>query len=545
MESQQSASLFYEILRGGAGNLERHVDEVNDLNVFPIPDGDTGSNMLLTSLGGANVAPKDEESLIDYARRVADGVLFSARGNSGVILSQFTEGIAEGIKKCDSSSEQYLTDVFRSGVKYSYAAVSEPVEGTILTVMREATDYAAEGGEVSLKGFLTDFVAGAKKSLATTPDLLPVLKKAGVIDSGGAGLIYIAEGMLSVLNGEAPSESISSFGKSNDAVDFDGFTEDSVLEFGYCTEVLLRLQNAKTDIEHFDASVIRNYLQTVGNSVVCFQNGSIVKMHVHTSEPYKVLEFLKQYGEYLSVKIENMSLQHNNLLSEAKDSARQDPKEFGVVAVAYGDGIKKAFREMGADVIIEGTNGKNPSVDEYVKAYDVVNAKTIFVLPDNGNAIMAARQAAELFSGSDIRVLESTNIGEGYAALSMLNFESHDADEIEAELNEAINGVICAAISKCVKDTEMDGFLLSAGQYIGFMGKKIVSADNDRQGTACMLLDMLDFADHEVCILIRGKNADEQEAEEIVAHVRQKHPMCETYILDGGQDVYDYVCVIE
>ena len=547
MDSQVIDSrLFLKLIRAGVENLSSHAEEVNDLNVFPIPDGDTGSNMLLTMQGGLNVSPAEDEGIGALSRRSADGMLFSARGNSGVILSQFFDGIAAGLEGKDTASAEDFAKAFIKGVEHAYSAVMEPVEGTILTVMREASEYAAHRPQEDVTGYLSDFLHQAEETLSDTPNRLPVLKKAGVVDSGGAGLIYILEGAEAFLSdGSLKEREISAPSAAGNVIDLDRFDENSELTYGYCTELLLRLQRAKTDISQFDVDVIRDFLKTIGDSIVCFKNGTIVKIHVHTKEPYRVLEFCQRYGEYLTVKIENMSLQHNNLPTDSKLSEKPERRDYAVVAAASGEGIKQTFRDMGADYIVEGGQSMNPSADDFIEAFERVNADAVFVLPNNGNVILAAKQAAKLYDGSDVRVIESRSIGDCYAVLSMLDLDSRDTDQIEQEMKEAMQGVVTASVSKCIRDTEMDGFSLHDGQYIGFVGKEIVSADNDRRDTVCMLADKLDFTDREICIVVRGADSEETEAEQVAAHIRKAHPGCEVFVIDGGQEIYSYILIIE
>lgn len=545
MESERiDGSLFIKMIRGGIDNLSLHADEVNDLNVFPIPDGDTGSNMLLTLQGGETDCENKEIGTV--SRKTANGMLLSARGNSGVILSQFYDGIADGLADKDYADAEEIADAFLCGVNSAYSAVAEPTEGTILTVMREASNYAKEKRHENVNDYLSDFLFKAKETLEATPDMLEVLKKTGVVDSGGAGLIYIIEGAVNALNGDTSASNTKQNNEfQSNKINFDRFDENSELTFGYCTEVLLRLQNAKTDVENFDPDIIKRYLASVGDSIVCFRTGSIVKIHVHTKTPYKVLEFCQKYGEYLTVKIENMSLQHNSLPSESKLAEKTERKQFAVVAVTSGEGIKQTFREMGADYIVEGGQSMNPSADEFIEAFKQVNADVIFVLPNNGNVILAAKQAAKMYSDSDVRVIESRSVGDCYAVLTMLDTDSGNADEIESEMREAMKGVTTAYVSKCIRNTEMDGFMLHDGQYIGFEGKEIVSADNDRRDTACMLADRLDFNGHEICIIVRGEDSNENEAEEIADHIRKSHCDCEVFVIDGGQEIYSYIIIIE
>ena len=545
-----NSQMLSELICGGIRNLVIHKDEVNDLNVFPIPDGDTGSNMLMTIQGGEKIVPFEDEGIGDYARRAADSMLFSARGNSGVILSQIADGIAAGLEGVEYADVEDTARAFMCGVEHAYSAVAEPVEGTILTVVREAAEYASSLECSDIQEYLDAFIFQAHESLRRTPELLEILKKAGVVDSGGAGLIYIIEGALSVLKGETIEGAGEYSGHTASQapgaeLNFDLFDENSELVYGYCTELLLRLQRKKTDIEHFDLEGFREYLQSIGDSVVCLQTGSVVKLHVHTKEPYLVLQYGQRFGEYLTVKIENMSLQHNNLPADSKLVHPEEHKKFGIVAVASGEGIKKNFREMGVDRIVQGGQTMNPSADDFIDAFRRINADTIFVLPNNSNVILAAEQAAKLYTDADVRVIPSRSIGDGYAVISMLDLDSGDPDEIEQSTNQAMEGVVTGSVTHCIRDTEMDGFSLKEGQYLGIVGKDIVSADNDRRDTAYMLTARMDFTDHQICIIIRGKDSTEEEAEEIADMLRKEHRDCEFFVLEGGQELYSYYIILE
>ena len=537
--------LFARMINSGAANLKAHAKEINDLNVFPIPDGDTGDNMLMTMMGGVHHDTSSYESLCEMADRVSSGMLLSARGNSGVILSQFFEGIKNGFTGLQTADTKEIGEAFRQGVKQAYSSVMTPTEGTILTVVREATEYACEQNTQTPEEFLNAFIDEAKRSLARTPELLPVLKKAGVVDSGAAGLIYIVDGMMRAVIGEDIADFAEAV-ESAQQLDLDAFNEDSVLEFGYCTELLLRLQNAKTDIATFDVKVISDYLMTIGDSIVTVRNGSIVKLHVHTMTPQKVLDFCQQYGEFLKVKIENMSLQHNNTVTEEKETyPTKERKEYGVVAVACGEGLKETFCERGADVIVDGGQSMNPSAEDFITAFDEVNADVIFVFPNNGNIILTAEQAAHLYDKSDVRVIESTTIGAGYASLAMLDTSSGDTDAIVEDLRMAMDGVITAEISHCVRDATIDGKEIHTGDYIGFVGKEMLSVNESRFVTVCESIDALNFSRYDFCILICGKDATDEEAEKIEAYVNSHYRGKEIYIINGGQDVYDYIMIVE
>ena len=550
--------LYSQLITAGAANLSIHEEEVNNLNVFPIPDGDTGSNMLLTMNGGKN-AIIQEANISKAAQVIASGMLLGARGNSGVILSQFFDGISAGFADLATADVTQFGIACREGVKHAYEAVMTPVEGTILTVVKDATEYACSIKADSILDFIENFIAEAKLSLERTPNLLPVLKKAGVVDSGGAGLIYIMEGMKQFLKGEtistANKEDLSksqhgeNFGSQAKGIDLNKFTSDSILEFGYCTELLLRLQNAKCDVENFSVETIKEYLGTIGDSIVAFKTGSIIKIHVHTKNPGKVFDFCQQYGEFLTVKVENMSLQHNNLdedeFAKPKKDNTKDAKKYGVVAVASGSGIQQMFREHGADVVINGGQSMNPSAEDFIKAFKEANAETIFVFPNNGNVILAAKQAAKLFQEAQIEVVETKTIGQGYAGLTMLDTTSNDTQQILDDINMGIEGVDTYMISHCVRDAEMDGKQLHAGDYIGFLDKKILVASSDRKKTAFQTVEGIDFTDHEVCILIRGIDSTSYEEEEVRNYLMLKHPGIEVYEVEGGQDIYSYIFIVE
>lgn len=550
--------LYSQLITAGAANLSIHEEEVNNLNVFPIPDGDTGSNMLLTMNGGKN-AIIQEANISKAAQVIASGMLLGARGNSGVILSQFFDGISAGFADLTTADVAQFGIACREGVKHAYEAVMTPVEGTILTVVKDATEYACSIKADSILDFIENFIAEAKLSLERTPNLLPVLKKAGVVDSGGAGLIYIMEGMKQFLKGETistankedltKSQHGGNFGSQTKGLDLNKFTSDSILEFGYCTELLLRLQNAKCDVENFSVETIKEYLGTIGDSIVAFKTGSIIKIHVHTKTPGKVFDFCQQYGEFLTVKVENMSLQHNNLdedeFAKPKKDNKKDTKKYGVVAVASGSGIQQMFREHGADVVINGGQSMNPSAEDFIKAFKEANAETIFVFPNNGNVILAAKQAAKLFQDSKIEVIETKTIGQGYAGLTMLDTTSNDTQQILDDINMGIEGVDTYMVSHCVRDAEMDGKQLHAGDYIGFLDKKILVASSDRKKTAFQTVEGIDFTDHEVCILIRGIDSTSYEEEEVRNYLMLKHPGIEVYEVEGGQDIYSYIFIVE
>ena len=567
--SEIDGALLARMVREGTARLRTHAQEVNDLNVFPIPDGDTGSNMLQTASGGADsIASTESGSIGKLSRRISDGMLLSARGNSGVILSQIFEGMARALDGAETADAELIIRAMQSGTRTAYDAVMQPTEGTMLTVMRCATDYVAGKAPSLPVELLRDFISEAKRTLERTPDMLPVLKRAGVVDSGGAGLIYIAEGMLDALLSDSSSEetvdpSWQDAAPSAAEPDLDSFDENSKLEYGYCTELLLRLQRSKTDPETLRVESITEWLSGIGDSVVAFKTGSIVKLHIHTKVPDRVLAFCQRYGEFLKVKIENMSLQHNSSMLgigentdyndndaepapsadavDTKTTEAAPKKQFGIVVVASGEGVKQLFSERGADIVIDGGQSMNPSARDFIDAFREVSAQTVFVLPNNGNIILAAKQAAELYTDADIRVIECTTVGEGYAAISMFSDESGDADTIESELRDALGGVVTAGISRSIRDSGE----IKAGEYIGFVGKDIIADSDSRLDAACKTADKLGLGGYDVCIILRSADASAEEASELESYINSHYPNTEVYLLYGGQPIYDYIIILE
>lgn len=534
-----TSNIYASMISCGAANLKLHAKEVNDLNVFPIPDGDTGDNMLLTITGGANVISSDDLHLGETAVKIAEGMLLSARGNSGVITSQFFDGIACSLKDQSETDVKGFAKAFLTGVKHAYNAVVEPVEGTILTVAKEASEFASLTNS-SVEEFLDNFLEKAKETLLRTPELLAVLKEAGVVDSGGAGLIYIVEGMRKSLGSytELPVENEQSITKFQ-KIDLNSFTSDSVLEFGYCTEVLLRLMNAKTDPETFDVNIIIDYLKTLGNSVVAFKNGSIVKLHVHTMYPEKVFAFTHQYGEFLTVKVENMSLQHNSI--EVNDTPK---KKYAIIEIAMGEKIREELKNIGADYVIEGGQCMNPSTNDFIEAFKAVNAETIFVFPNNSNVILAAKQAAKLYDKSEIIIIESKTLGEGHAALTMFDPDK-EKDEIVSDFYSSMDGVITAGVSLCSRESSSNGFNLKEGEYIGYVDKSVLAVGKNTNEAAFNLIDVLDFTDKYICIILVDSNVTEEEKDNLKSYIQSKHSDVEIYIVDIVDSIHNYTIILE
>ena len=541
-----NGALYARMLSSGADHLSCYRKEVNDLNVFPIPDGDTGDNMLATVYSGADATEGQfDAALSEIADKGAHGMLLGARGNSGVILSRIFSGIKRGFAGVGEAGLDDIARAMNCGVEEAYRAVPEPVEGTILTVFSDSVRYANAhiAQDSSLESYFGDLVDEMQRSLERTPELLPVLREAGVVDSGGAGLLYIFEGMRRVLNGEAVQKSEAH--ASAPKADLSAFTEDSELEFGYCTEFLLRLQRKKGDPEAFDLPAFVDYLNSVGNSVVAFREGSILKVHVHTMRPGDILNRCQRYGEFLTLKVENMSLQHNETdLPTVAAKAPKARKKTGIVAVAAGEGLKELFLSLGADEVIDGGQSMNPSAADFLNAFERINADTVYVFPNNGNVQLTAEQARDLFPSSDVRVLHSHTVGEGYAAMSMMDADTNP-DDLCRDLEDVIASVVTGFVSRASRDAEKDGVHVHEGDFIGFVGDTIYVNDCDANDTALQLAKSMHAEQYGVLMLLSGHDAAVEQTDRLADALGKAYPRTEVIRIDGGQPVHHYILVGE
>ncbi|MBP5209383.1 MAG: DAK2 domain-containing protein [Clostridia bacterium] len=547
-----SGALFADMVRGGAARLRANAAQINDMNVFPIPDGDTGDNMSMTLEAGVHaLSDRPSERLDEVSERLAGGMLLGARGNSGVILSQLFAGMAEGLSGLETADVRQLSAAFDRGVEKAYRAVMTPTEGTILTVAREAAAYAASHltDESTVEDFFADYHRELRASLTRTPDLLPVLKEAGVLDSGGVGYDYVLDGMERVLHGETVRDDFVP-APAAAAVDLDKFGPDTEMLFGYCTEVLLRLRSDKGDPERFDTEALTDFLSGVGDSIVAFRTGTVVKIHVHTRTPGRVLDYCQRFGEFLTVKIENMMLQHSESVFARPSGDQQPkpaapPKQIGIVAVASGAGVCETFRQLGADEIVEGGQTNNPSSDDFLHAFARVNAEVLIVLPNNGNVILAAEQAARLWEGAEVLVLPSRTLGDGYAALSMFDPEAGSVDVVFAQMRDAMQGVETVSLCPAVRESHLSGVSVRAGDVIAVCEKQILCAAPDALGCAERMLGQLDLTGKSVCILLCGAEATEAGSSAMTETVRRVCPALELYTIDGGQDVYPFIFIFQ
>ncbi len=534
---------FAAMLRQGAVSLGKDKKVINDLNVFPIPDGDTGDNMLMTLKAGCNAIENHLGTLSELASAASSGMLLGARGNSGVILSRIFAGLTKGLQGVIVADTKAFAKAMDAAVSEAYKAVPVPVEGTIITVMREGT--AGADASQDLNHYFETLLESMQSSLDHTPELLQVLKDAGVVDSGGAGLLSIFRGMNDALNGKISQEEIEPTAAAPvPTVELNKFDENSKLEFGYCTEFLLRLMRSKVDLDSFDEKEIIDYLNKVGESVVAFREGSIVKVHVHTFKPGEILNYCQQFGEFLTLKIENMTLQHHQTVNQNNASFKLPPKPYGIVTVASGKGLINAFREIGADEVIEGGQTMNPSTQDFLDAFSRINAQHILVFPNNKNIKMAADQAAELYKNADIHVLPSTSIGEGYYGIGYIDRDNPNIDDIIDSITEIMQSVVTGMVSTAIRDAEGEQVSVHTGDYVGYSGKQLLSDSPDREEAAKALVERLGAASRDVMLVFFGEEVPQDEAERLVADLQTQYKNLEIMLNNGRQPVYDYIFVL-
>lgn len=541
--------LMAACVKAGAARLEKNEALINQLNVFPVPDGDTGSNMLTTLRGGLSAA-KNTENLSEYMSSLATGMLFGARGNSGVIFSQIFSGIAEELKGKDKADCSEMLKALENGAKVAYQSVVTPTEGTILTVAREGAEgFSGEGLEdINVWDFFKIYIENIKEALEKTPDLLPILKSAGVVDSGGYGFVKFFEGFTSAaldgnlsvdedVNVNLPLPNLSKWHDDSD--------EEA---FGFCTECIVTLNDDKNIREE-----TVEYLTSMGKSVVCVQSGNILKLHVHTLEPLKVLGHMQELGVFYNVKIENMDNQVSNN-TESVDSVSQTMKEkhdeqvreihhgIAYIAVANGDGVIKAFKDFGCEIVLNGGQTMNTSVEEFVEAFKQLDAETIIVMPNNSNIEAAAKQAAKIFGEDRVMILPTKSIAEGYFAMSMGITDRFEAEEVYNQMKQGMDGVDTIWISKAIRDANVDGISCREGDYLALYGKQIVATDPDRLEAVKKVLEQTpDIEDKYVLLVFKGKDVTDEECDELTEFIEDTYDWLDVGIIDGGQEVYDFV----
>lgn len=541
---QINGILFKQMVINGANNLANKSKYVDQLNVFPVPDGDTGTNMSMTMTAGAKALVSLEEASIGKVAKVLSrGLLMGARGNSGVILSQLFRGFATGLEGKDEANIEEIAKALESGVKTAYKAVMKPVEGTILTVARESAEAAVEKYETvdSIVDLYELVVSEMQVSLDRTPELLPVLKEVGVVDSGGQGLTYIFEGFLKALKGETIA--LEEVTETNAESAQMALSNDEA-EFGYCTEFILRIDEKRTP---FKEDVFRGRLEKLGNSIVVVQDEDIVKVHVHTLTPGEALNLAQKHGEFMKLKIENMTEQHNEIIGQNAPQevpAKREQAEYGIISVVAGEGIKNLFEEQGCHYVIEGGQTMNPSTEDFLKAIDELNAKNIIILPNNSNIIMAANQAAQVTEDVNVVVVPSKTIPQGYTALMMFNENASVEDNTE-EMTQAIAEVKSGQVTYAVRDTQMNGVDIKENDFIGILDKDIVVSVPSRFESTCALVDQMIDEDSEIVTILFGEGVDEDEADELAEYIENKFEDVEVTIFEGQQPVYSYIISVE
>lgn len=530
------------MLVSGANHLTNRHHEIDALNVFPVPDGDTGTNMNLTFTAGVKEAQAHPSTHVgEIAKTLSKGLLMGARGNSGVILSQIFRGFFQSVDGKDSLTAHEFAKAFTRGTEIAYKAVMRPVEGTILTVLRESAaetlTYVETKRITNLIDVLDYMIQRAKISLENTPNLLPVLKEVGVVDSGGAGYVVVLEGFYQDLIGK-PIE------LSNEVHAVEGVQSKMENdEFGFCTEMIIRL-NPEV-LPDFSEDRFREQLEELGNSIVVVQDEDLVKVHVHTLTPGDALNLGQVYGELIKIKADNMQQQHENLSHDHLMHGTKPKKKYALIAVSSGDGLGELFkRDYRVDLIINGGQTMNPSTEDFVQAIKSVNAEHVFVLPNNSNIILAAQQAESLLDDVDVRVIPTKSIPQGLSACVMFNPQV-DVDENVNEMMEAYKHVKTGSITYAIKDTSMDGLTINANDYMGILDKTIVVSVPSKNDAAKALLDKSVTEDDGLITVLVGEDVNETEQDELLAYIAEKFDYCEVEVHRGNQPVYAYIFGIE
>lgn len=559
LEANKLAHMFIE----GADNLSRHVKIVDSLNVFPVPDGDTGTNMNLSITSGVKeVQAQTAKDAGTIAASFAKGLLMGARGNSGVILSQLFRGFSKAVEGKQTLNAEDFAKAFEKGVETAYKAVIKPVEGTILTVAKDSAKQAVKSAKKNddIIVVMSDLIKEAKASLKRTPDLLPVLKEVGVVDSGGQGLLYIYEGFLAVLEGKKLKDQQPVTPNMDDLVKIEHHhqiaqshmaTED--IEFGYCTEVMVRFDQERLKKEAFIEEDFRNELSEIGDSLLVVSDEDLLKVHIHAEYPGEVLSRAQRYGDFINIKIENMREQHTHLLDETQafyggseqvEAQRETSKsEFGIVTVSMGEGVSKLFKGLGAQEVIQGGQTMNPSTEDIVSAINKVNAKNILILPNNGNIIMAAEQAADVVDSKAI-VIPSKTVPQGLAALLAFN-PSIDIEKNASHMNEAMKAVKSGQVTYAVRDTQIEGLQIQKDDYIGIADKKIVNTHKDLVEAAKELLTHMIDDDSEMVTVLAGEDVSERETKALIQYLEDTFTDVELDIHQGDQPLYSYIFSVE
>lgn len=550
-----TATEFQAMMRVAAHRLTKNAEFVNSLNVFPVPDGDTGTNMSLTFQSGAKAVNENNAQAVgELSKSLAKGLLMGARGNSGVISSQIFRGFSKSMEEKTSLTAQDLADAFTSGVQTAYKAVMKPVEGTILTVAREGAKASAKVAAQTddIGAVVEAVVEGSKKALLKTPELLPVLKEVGVVDSGGQGLVFIYEGFLEGLTGQAPAKDLY----TPDEAEMDEMvnanhhqtaqmgTEE--IENGYCTEIMVALGDGTTVDREFDYDEFRNHLNGIGDSLLVVADDEVVKVHVHTEHPGTVMAYGQHFGSLMKIKVDNMRLQHDTIVENDQQAAapvQAEPVDTGIIAISAGAGVAELFRSLGATYILSGGQTMNPSTQDILDAIQAANAKKVILLPNNKNIFLAAEQAAEV-AEIPVEIVQSRTIAQGMTAL--LSFDpSAELQANQAAMTEALDTVISGQVTQAIRDTTLDGLEIKKDDYMGIIDGKIKVSTADRQTAAIEMVQTMLDEDSEIVTIIVGEDGDMTEAEAISDAIMAQDDELEVEIHEGDQPVYPYLISVE
>ncbi len=536
---------FYNMVVNASNRLLEESDFVNALNVFPVPDGDTGTNMSMTFKAAVKeIENLNSESIGETSKKLAKGALMGARGNSGVILSQILRGISKGLEGKTSVDSAELANAFVEGSKAAYKAVMKPTEGTILSVIRAASEGAIKSDKTDIVELLNEVVKEAKVMLDRTPDLLPALKKAKVVDSGGMGLYIILQGMHDVLKDDIKAEIKDIVANGSTGTNAQG-TEEIDIKFGYCTEFIILGDASK-------AKAFQDEIEPLGDSMIVVGYDDVIKVHIHTNDPGLVLSKAVTVGELSKIKIDNMREEHRELLTskEEQEAAKQveaevaaEKKKYAFISVAMGEGITHVLKDLGVDYVIEGGQTMNPSTQDMMECISKLNADHIFILPNNKNIIMAATQASEI-SEKDVRVIPTKSIPQGITCITMFNAE-HEVDENEAALMEALELVKTGSVTYAVRDTEMDGIEIKEGNMLGLVEGKINKVGNDYFEVAEEVLESMVDEDSELITIFYGKDVDESKIEEFTEKLEEKYEDCDVQFYKGDQPLYYFIMAVE
>ncbi|AMM92421.1 hypothetical protein UP17_07570 [Peribacillus simplex] len=546
---------FAEMIIQGSNHLAANAQMVDALNVFPVPDGDTGTNMNLSMTSGAKEVQNNvQEHIGKVGTSLSRGLLMGARGNSGVILSQLFRGFAKAIEHKSEINSEEFAQAFEAGVQTAYKAVMKPVEGTILTVAKDAAKQAVSSAanHQDLIQVMEEIVTEANASLKRTPDLLPVLKEVGVVDSGGQGLVFVYEGFLAVLKGEALPVRSANGPSMDDMINAEhhmnvqGHMNTEDILYGYCTEFMVRLESEKLANKSFDEEKFRNDLSEYGDSLLVISDDEVVKVHIHSEQPGTCLNYGQQYGSLIKLKIDNMREQHTAIVGESNTSLQTKPstkEKYGVVSVAMGAGISELFKSIGAKSVIEGGQTMNPSTEDIVKAVEEAYADHVIILPNNKNIIMAANQAADVL-GDHVTVIPTKTVPQGMAALLAFN-PSLDAEENKKAMIEALSHVKTGQITYAVRDTSIDGLAIETGDFMGIAEGTIKVKDKDMtQAAKDLLSDMID-EESEILTILYGEDATAEDVEGLVAFCNENFEDVEVEVHNGKQPLYSFIFSIE